>query len=182
MKLKVVRSDEAKEFPMLEAKMPGDVGLDVCVCLPKKIGWEDELFAYISEHGRDTLTDNARDEIKHGHIQLDPGSRILVPTGIRLEIPHGYWVAVEARSSTSKRSLIVPRGVIDEGYRGEIFAQVINVGKEPAIIRHGDRLIQLILHKNYTNDLEIEEINEDMLTVTERGDSGFGSTGTGMRG
>ena len=77
--------------------------------------------------------------------------------------------------STSKQSLIVPKGVIDEGYRGEIFAQMINVGRTPVRIYHGDRLVQLILHKNETNDLIIEEVDE--LSESERGESGFGSSG-----
>lgn len=144
--LKVKRGELAKEFPNLKVAKPGDVGLDVPVALP----------------------DN-------GSITINPGERHLLPTDIKLEIPEGYWVAVEARSSTSKQSLIVPKGVIDEGYRGEIFAQIINVGTKPVEIHHGDRLVQLILHKNETNDLVVEEVDE--LSPSERGESGFGSSG-----
>lgn len=175
LELKVLRSEEAKQFPMLAVKKEGDVGLDVCVCFPIKENWEQELEQYKYMHGEDCLTDNVIEEIKYGHIQIDPSHRSLIPTGIKLEIPSGYWIAVEARSSTSERLLIVPKGVIDEGYRGEIFAQIVNVGTEPAIIRHGDRLIQLILRKNYTKDLKISEV--DKLSPSERGEDGFGSTG-----
>ena len=107
---------------------------------------------------------------------IAPGSRFLVPTGIKLEIPEGYWASIEARSSTSKQVLIVPKGVIDEGYRGELFAQLINVGTAPVTIHNGDRLIQLILHKRHIKDFVIEEVSE--LSPSERGETGFGSTGT----
>ena len=175
--LKVKRGELAKEFDMLHIAKPGDVGLDVPVALPYKENWENELSKYIDDciAADDTPDQNMINEIKHGFIQINPGERHLLPTDIRLEIPRGYWVAVEARSSTSKQSLIVPKGVIDEGYRGEIFAQIINVGTKPVVIHHGDRLVQLIIQKNETNGLIIEETNE--LSPSERGESGFGSSG-----
>lgn len=142
--LKVKRTEEAKQFPLLCIQKDGDVGLD--------------LVSILSED-----------------IIIQPGERYLVPTGISLEIPNGYWASIEARSSTSKRSLIVPKGVIDEGYRGELFAQVLNVGNIPQTISHGDRLTQLILHKRHIQNFDIIEVDE--LSASERGDSGFGSTG-----
>lgn len=185
--LKVKYGKLSKEFPPLHIAKQGDVGLDVAVALPYVDDYMTKLVDYYSEH---PWINNARDasdvekeeinEIKHGKIMINPGERVLLPTDIKLEIPRGYWVAVEARSSTSKRSLIVPKGVIDEGYRGEIFAQVINVGKDPAVIRHGDRLVQLILQKSETSDLIIE--TTDKLSESERGESGFGSSGSSVLG
>lgn len=145
--LKIKRGELAKQFPIPKPAKKGDVGIDIPVAIAPE----------------------------NDPIVLNPGERKLLPTDIKLEIPEGYWVAVEARSSTSKQSLIVPKGVIDEGYRGEIFAQIINVGKEPVEIHHGDRLVQLILQKNETNDLIVEET--DVLSESERGESGFGSSG-----
>ena len=145
--LKIKRGELAKQFPIPKPAKAGDVGIDIPVALLPE---EDPII-------------------------INPGERKLLPTDIKLEIPEGYWIAVEARSSTSKRSLIVPKGVIDTGYRGEIFAQIINVGTEPAIIHHGDRLVQLILQKNETADLIVEET--DILSESERGESGFGSSG-----
>ena len=175
--LKVKRGNLAKEFDLLHIAKKGDVGLDVPVALPYKDGWEQQLKNYYDDcEELDDIPDaNMVNEIKHGYITLHPGERKLIPTDIKLEIPKGYWVAVEARSSTSKQSLIVPKGVIDEGYRGEIFAQIINVGNKPVTIHHGDRLVQLILQKNETNGLIIEET--DTLSASERGESGFGSSG-----
>lgn len=147
LQLKVKRGEFAKEFPLLHIAKAGDVGLDIPVALPPD----------------------------HEPIVINPGERYLVPTDIKIEIPEGYWASIEARSSTSKRSLIVPKGVIDEGYRGELFAQIINVGKEPAEINHGDRLIQLILHERVVKDFDVIEVDE--LSESERGESGFGSSG-----
>ena len=175
--LKIKRGDLAKEFDLLHIAKKGDVGLDVPVALPYIEGYEERLNNYVDKclQNGDKPDPIIINEIKHGFIQLNPGERKLVPTDIKLEIPKGYWVAVEARSSTSKQSLIVPKGVIDEGYRGEIFAQIINVGTNPVVIHHGDRLVQLILQKNETNGLIVEEVDE--LSPSERGESGFGSSG-----
>lgn len=109
-------------------------------------------------------------------IAIYPNCCITIPTGIFLEIPTGWWASIESRSSTSKNIMIVPKGVIDEGYRGELFAVVINVGKEKQIIHHGDRIAQLIFHKRHNNRFKIVEVDE--LSESERGDSGFGSTGS----
>lgn len=173
--LKVKRGELAKEFDLLKIAKAGDVGLDVPVALPYVDGWNEKLHEYYKECGDFDPDPVKVNEIKHGLIIIRPGERVLLPTDIKLEIPEGYWVAVEARSSTSKRSLIVPKGVIDTGYRGEIFAQIINVGREKVFVRHGDRLVQLILHKNETDKLMIEEVDE--LSASERGESGFGSSG-----
>lgn len=175
--LKVKRGELAKEFPMLRVAKAGDVGLDVAVALPFKKGWEKKLTRYLDrcEFFHRKINQVKASAIMHGYIKIKPGSRHLLPTDIKLEIPEGYWVAVEARSSTSKQSLIVPKGVIDEGYRGEIFAQILNVGKKSVKVYHGDRLVQLILQKNETNNLIIKEVDE--LSASERGESGFGSSG-----
>lgn len=175
--LKVKRDELAKEFKMLAIAKDGDVGLDIPTVLPYKDNWEDEVRKYtdlctsMGEVPDDTLVS----ELSHGYVEIKPGERHLIPTGIKLEIPEGYWASIEARSSTSKQSLIVPKGVIDEGYRGELFAQILNVGNKPVIIHHGDRLIQLILHKREIANFTIEEV--DKLSASSRGESGFGSSG-----
>ena len=143
--LKVKRTEAAKRFPIIHVAKYGDVGYDLPACLPD------------------------------GNITIEPHSRGVVPTGIHLEIPEGYWASIEARSSTSKNMLIVPKGVIDEGYRGELFAVLINVGDKPVTINDGDRYVQLILHERLSSEFIIEEVDE--LTPSERGSSGFGSTG-----
>lgn len=143
--LKIKRTEAAKRFPLMKIAKAGDVGYDLPACLPD------------------------------GPITIEPQTRGVIPTGIHLEIPEGYWASIEARSSTSKSMLICPKGVIDEGYRGEMFAVLINVGKESVTINDGDRYVQLIMHERIVKDIEVEEVDE--LTPSERGDSGFGSTG-----
>ena len=177
LKLKVMRNELAKEFPLIGIAKDGDVGLDLPATLPYVDGWEDRVRIYLEccDEVNDKPCQTHINELKHGYITINPGERHLIPTGIRIEVPEGYWASIEARSSTSKRSLIVPKGVIDEGYRGELFAQVLNVGNHPVTIYHGDRLIQLILHKRIIKDFEIEEVDE--LSPSERGETGFGSTG-----
>ena len=145
MILKVKRTDSAKRFPLLTIKKDGDVGLDLHACLP------------------------------NGSLTIEPQSRGVIPTGIYLEIPDGYWASIEARSSTSKSMLICPKGVIDEGYRGELFAVLLNIGNTAVTINDGDRYVQLIMHERVIKDFTIEEVDE--LAPSERGDSGFGSTG-----
>lgn len=177
LQLKVKRGELAKEFPLMKVAKYGDVGLDIPIALPYQDEYEQELKDY-----EDTCADNnvtphpdVVNEIKHGFITINPGERCLVPTDIRIELPYTHWASIEARSSTSKKSIIVPKGVIDPGYRGELFAQLINVGTKPVTVRHGDRLVQMILHENIINDFSIEEVDE--LSESERGESGFGSSG-----
>lgn len=177
LQLKVKRGALAKEFPLLHIAKEGDVGLDIAIALPYKDGYEEEVQKYVAHcYEVDDVPDsNFINELKHGVITINPGCRHLVPTDIRIEIPYTHWAAIEARSSTSKQSIIVPKGVIDPGYRGELFAQLINVGNAPVVIRHGDRLIQLILHERTIKDFEVIEVDE--LSESERGESGFGSSG-----
>lgn len=177
LQLKVKRGTLAKEFELLHIAKEGDVGLDIPVALPYKENWESAVEEYKQEcYDRDeTPDDNYIDELTHGVIVINPGCRYLVPTDIRIEIPYTHWAAIEARSSTSKQSIIVPKGVIDPGYRGELFAQLVNVGNKPVVVRHGDRLIQLILHERTVKDFEIIEVDE--LSDSERGETGFGSSG-----
>ena len=177
LQLKVKRGELAKEFELMHIAKAGDVGLDIPVALPYVEGHDDIAREYVREclDTGELPNKTIISELEHGSITINPGERYLLPTDIRIEIPEGYWASIEARSSTSKQSLIVPKGVIDEGYRGELFAQIINVGKYPVKIHHGDRLIQLILHERVVKDFEIIEVDE--LSESERGESGFGSSG-----
>ena len=100
-----------------------------------------------------------------------------IPTGIAVEIPDGYFGVVAFRSSMSfKRGFSIPSGigVIDNDYRGEIRVAVQNCGNDPFLkIKAGERIAQLIiLPMQYIQLKEVEELSD-----TERGTSGFGSTG-----
>lgn len=179
--LKVVRTNDAKRFPLIHIKKDGDVGLDLPAVLPYRERYKDmRARAQYIDHCHNTFTPEEKSDFEieqdmREEVIIWPGSRGVIPTGIRLEIPRGYWASIEARSSTSQSMLLCPKGVIDEGYRGELFAVLVNVGHDKVKIRHGDRFVQLILHKRHSKNLIVTEV--DKISKSERGDSGFGSTG-----
>ena len=102
--------------------------------------------------------------------------RVLVPTGIKLEILKGYEVQVRPRSGLAIKhgiTLLNTPGTIDSDYRGEIKIIVVNLSKDTYTIENGERLAQLVLQKVYKMDLE--EVSEQ--NITQRNDGGFGHTG-----
>lgn len=110
-------------------------------------------------------------------VQIEPFQTVLIPTGFATEIPHGFWGAIFARSGlASKQGLRPAQGVpvIDESYRGQWMIPLYNQSNEPQIIHHGDRICQfMLLHYFDTNLTEVNNLSE-----TDRGEGGFGSTGT----
>ncbi len=104
-----------------------------------------------------------------------PQERMLIKTGIVLEIPEGFYGRIAPRSGLAlKNGIDVMAGVIDSDYRGEIGVILYNTDKNtPFHIKIGDRIAQLIIEKYYTFDLQEEQI----INSTERGSGGFGSTG-----
>ena len=102
-------------------------------------------------------------------------NRGLVPTGISMAIPVGYYGRVAPRSGLSCKGFDVGAGVIDAGYRGEIKVLMINNSTEKKTFYKGDKFAQLILTKILDRPI-LEEVTE--LPTSERGAGGFGSTGT----
>lgn len=99
-----------------------------------------------------------------------------LPTGVRFAALPGTWILLLGRSSTaSKLGLAVIPGVIDNGYRGEMFAGVYPVGGEMVVVEQGTRVIQAILMPSILPNLQ--EVDE--LPTSARGENGFGSTGKG---
>ncbi len=108
---------------------------------------------------------------------LEPGERIIVPTGIGLAIPPGFAGFVLPRSGLAARhgiALVNSPGLIDSGYRGEIAVIVINTDqRQPFHCKRGDRIAQMVIQKvEEVSLLCVAELDE-----TERGAGGFGSTG-----
>lgn len=113
---------------------------------------------------------------KETGMTIYPGTRALIPTGLAMEIPKGYEVQVRPRSGLSlKTPLLVVNspGTIDSDYRGEVKIIMGNFGNEPFVIKHGERLAQLVLAPIVQASFEVAE----SLNETERGAGGFGSTG-----
>lgn len=110
-------------------------------------------------------------------LSLAPGARALIPTGLSMEIPHGYELQVRPRSGLSLKTpllLVNSPGTIDSDYRGEIKIILGNFAEESFTIQHGERLAQLVLSP-VTQGLFATTSEE--LSETERGAKGFGSTG-----
>lgn len=110
-------------------------------------------------------------------IVVKAGERVLIPTGIQMEIPEGFEVQVRPRSGLSlKSSLLVVNapGTVDCDYRGEVNVIIGNFGKEDYTIEHGLRIAQLVL----APVTQAKYVKVKTLGETERGSGGFGSTGT----
>lgn len=114
--------------------------------------------------------------LPEGSIVLEKGKRMLVPTGIFIELPCGYEAQVRARSGLAIKNgigLINGIGTVDADYRGELKVPMINWGDEDFTINDGDRIAQVVIAKHERAEFELcEELGE-----TERGSGGFGHTG-----
>nr|WP_090274813.1 dUTP diphosphatase [Mycolicibacterium komanii] len=115
-------------------------------------------------------------------IELAPGRRALVPTGIAVAIPHGMVGLVHPRSGLAARvglSIVNSPGTIDAGYRGEIKVSLINLDPEqPIIVHRGDRIAQLLVQRVELPELvEVTSFDEAGLGETTRGEGGHGSSG-----
>lgn len=109
-------------------------------------------------------------------LMLQPLQRVLVPTGLFVEIPAGFEIQVRPRSGLAIRHGITclnTPGTIDSDYRGEIKIILINLSAEEQVINPGDRIAQMIVQKVERAGLEQVEI----LNETARADGGFGHTG-----
>jgi dUTP pyrophosphatase len=110
-------------------------------------------------------------------MDLAPGARKLVPTGLVLQIPEGYEVQVRPRSGLAIRhgiTLLNSPGTIDSDYRGEVMIMLINLGAEPVTIERGERIAQIIVAPVVQATL----VEVKAVSTTARGAGGFGSTGT----
>lgn len=118
--------------------------------------------------------DAAVDLFTIGEIELKPGERLSVPTGLATEIPHGYAGLVWDKSGLShKYGLKTFGGVIDSGYRGEILVGIMNLSDKTFRFERGHKIAQLLIQK--IENADFEEVAE--LSESARGTGGFGSSG-----
>ena len=118
--------------------------------------------------------DDEMKEIKSEKYEIMPGERILIKTGVKIEIPKGYWGNIRDRSGLAlKHGLHVLAGVIDENYRGEIGVVMLNLGKKSYVIEKDERIAQMIISPYE----KVELIEDEELTQTVRGDGAFGNSG-----
>jgi dUTP pyrophosphatase len=132
---------------------PSDAGLDI--------------FAHLGGRGK--------------FVEVLPSQSVLIPTGLKFGVPHGYMLQVMNRSSVAaKRGLVVGAHVIDSGYNGEVFINLHNVGSRSQEIYHGDKIAQLVMIPIVP--FRAEEQRGDVLyrlpiTISDRGEGALGSTG-----
>jgi dUTP pyrophosphatase len=109
-------------------------------------------------------------------VELAPGERALVPTGLAVAIPEGYAGFVQPRSGLAVRhgiSIVNTPGLIDSGYRGELQVALLNTDtREPFVVEPGMRIAQLVILP--IPELELVEVDD--LPASERGARGFGSS------
>lgn len=113
-------------------------------------------------------------------VTLYTNEDVLIPSGIKAKIPHGYALVANNKSGVAtKKKLICGAAVVDQDYHGEIHLHLINIGPNPVTIKAGEKILQFILEKQeYKSIIEIESEEELFAdTYTERGAGGFGSTG-----
>ncbi|MBP3036782.1 dUTP diphosphatase [Arthrobacter sp. zg-ZUI100] len=132
-------------------------------------GLEPPSYAHPGDAGADLRT--------RIDLVLEPGERMLVPTGVAIALPFGYAAFIHPRSGlATKHGLTVVNapGTVDAGYRGEISVTLLNTDRsQPIRLSRGDRIAQMVIQKVETASFDVvEELSESV-----RGTGGFGSTG-----
>lgn len=109
-------------------------------------------------------------------ITILPMQRVLIPTGLFMEIPIGYEAQIRPRSGLAINSgitMLNTPGTIDADYRGEIKVIAINLGDAPFVVQSGDKIAQMVIARHETVRWE----HAELLSDTDRGAGGFGHTG-----
>jgi dUTP pyrophosphatase len=144
--VRIKRLPHAQDLPLPAYETAGAAGLDLRAALPER------------------------------DLELVPGARSLVPTGLVLALPPGSEGQVRPRSGLALRhgvTVLNAPGTIDADYRGEVQVLLVNLGQQPFTIRHGDRIAQLVVAPVAQARLvEVQSLDD-----TVRGAGGFGSTG-----
>lgn len=118
-----------------------------------------------------------RANLPDGDVELRPLERRLIPTGLHIALPDGYEAQIRPRSGLAAKygvTVLNTPGTIDADYRGEIKVILVNLSNETFMVKNGERVCQMVIAKY--EKVEWEET--DNLDDTERGDGGFGHTGS----
>ncbi len=119
---------------------------------------------------------DVRAYLPEGPVELLPGQRALIPTGLHIELPEGYECQVRPRSGLAFKhgiTIVNAPGTIDADYRGEIGVLLMNCGQEPFTINDGERIAQLVVAR-YSH---VEWNSTESISESARGEGGFGHTG-----
>ena len=151
VEISVLREDWADPaVPLPTYQTAGSAGADICANLPV--------------------------EMRAAGITLAPMARVIVATGLRVEIPAGYEMQIRPRSGlATKHGITLPNtpGTIDSDYRGPLGVALVNLGAAPYVVSHGDRIAQCVVAPVVQAGFAIVNNLDD----TPRGQGGFGSTG-----
>lgn len=109
------------------------------------------------------------------NVTIPAHTRQLVSTGLKIQIPSDCYARIAPRSGLAVNYIDVGAGVVDSSYFGTLKVLVINNSNNPFPISVGDRIAQMVLEKIYNESFQ--EVKEEELKQTERGEGGFGSTG-----
>jgi dUTP pyrophosphatase len=118
-----------------------------------------------------------RANLPDGDVELRPLERRLIPTGLHIALPDGYEAQIRPRSGLAAKygvTVLNTPGTIDADYRGEIKVILVNLSNETFMVKNGERVCQMVIAKY--EKVEWEET--DNLDDTERGEGGFGHTGS----
>lgn len=110
-------------------------------------------------------------------ITIKPGESVVLPTGLKIEVPPGFMLEVKNKGGVAaKQSLVVGSCVVDRGYDGEIFVNLHNIGNKEQTLSDGQKIAQGVFVKIET-DVELVESDTIYDNKTDRGDGSLGSTG-----
>ena len=177
-----MKSENLKFSKIRKVKSPtrahsDDAGIDFYV--PEDLTFDQMLSKFQTTGTQPAVSfDDSREHITQ--FRLKPMQSILLPSGIKANIPDGYALIFHNKSGiAAKKHLLVGSAVVDQNYQGEMHINLHNVGDCEVTIAAGDKVVQgIVLPINYC---DLEEVPLDKLydgKVTDRGEGGFGSTGT----
>ena len=140
------------------------------VKIVNKSNWPDPFYATEASAGMDLRADT------DGPLVLQPLERMLVPTGIFIELPVGYEAQIRPRSDLATKkgiTVINSPGTVDADFRGELRISLVNLSNEPFELLPGERIAQMVVSRH--EKVEWEDV--EVLSDTDRGAGGWGSTG-----
>lgn len=177
--VKVKRTEAAKQFPLIKVSKQGDVGYNLAstadIVIPAATNEAKRKYSQWMLAAGEMWNKDDRESHERKALEFLP--KAMIPTGIHLEMPDPIWCSIEARSSSSSKMLITPDAIIDTGYTGELYVVIYNFGYTDHQVNVGDMLAQIIFHER----IDIKAIETDVLKNTDRGATGFGSTGANIK-
>lgn len=189
---RLIAADVANEYAILDSQLfiecsvlpitHGDPYVQDQITIGSKPNFDDPVrlevqlitpLAKLPFRNRDT--DAGYDLYSIEKIIISPNRTVEISTGIKIAAPPGWYYTIEGRSSLKKVGVVPHRGIIDSTYCGEVIVRLINFSDEPYAVGVGDRVAQIILHRQY--DANFEVVEQFSSLYNQRGEKGFGSTG-----